>query len=155
MRIVEISQDACKDLLNRASVGRLACCLENQPYVIPISFVYEPESLYVFGTLGQKIKWMRQNRNVCLQTDEVADHSNWTSVVLNGTFVELHQPIEIEQARERLAKFADWWPTPLAERREHTSDLSIQPIFFRIDITFMSGLRAISEPDNEIPAIDL
>ena len=145
MRIAEISQDECKDLLNRASLGRLGCSLDNQPYVVPICFVYEPECIYVFSTLGQKIKWMRLNPNVCLQTDEIADRSNWTSVVLNGTFVELRQPVEIEHARERLAKFADWWPTPLAERREHTSDLSIEPIFFRIDIALMSGLRTISE----------
>ena len=147
MHIVEISREECQDLLGRASLGRLACSLGSQPYVIPICFVYEPEHLYVFATFGQKIEWMRQNPNVCLQTDEIADRSNWMSVVLNGTFVELHQPLEIQHARERLAKFSDWWPTPLAERREYTSDLSIQPVFFRIDITFMSGLRAISQPD--------
>jgi uncharacterized protein len=145
MRIIEMSQNECKDLLSRASVGRLACSLDNQPYVVPICFVYEPEHVYVFSTLGQKIQWMRQNPNVCLQTDDIANRSSWTSVVVNGTFVELREPVEIEHARKRLAKFADWWPTPLAERREHTSDLSIHPIFFRIDIAFMSGLRAISE----------
>jgi len=146
MRIFEMSQNECIDLLNRASLGRLACSLDNQPYVVPICFVHDPERVYVFSTLGQKIEWMRQNPIVCLQTDEIRDHSNWTSVVLNGTFVELRESAEIKHARERLAKLADWWPTPLAERREHTSDLSIQPIFFRIDITFMSGLRAISQP---------
>jgi len=33
----------------------------------------------------------------------------------------------------------------MAERRERTTDLSIQPVFFRINIQFMSGLRAMSE----------
>lgn len=145
MRIVEISHDECKELLNQVSVGRLACSLEDQPYVVPTCFVYEPEHLYVFSTLGQKIKWMRQNPKVCLQTDQLGDQSNWTSVVLNGKFVELRESAEKEHARERLAKFSDWWLTPLAERREHTSDLSIEPIFFRIDIASMSGLRAMSE----------
>jgi nitroimidazol reductase NimA-like FMN-containing flavoprotein (pyridoxamine 5'-phosphate oxidase superfamily) len=147
MRIVEISHDECKDLLNRVSVGRLACSLENQPYVIPICFVYEPDHLYVFSTLGQKIEWMRQNPKVCLQADQVGDRSNWSSVVLNGTFVELRDAGEKEHVRERLAKFSDWWQTPLAERRERISDLSIEPIFFRIDITSMSGLRGISEAE--------
>ena len=145
MRIVEISGDECKELLNRVSVGRLACSLENQPYVVPICFVYEPEHLYVFSTLGQKIKWMRQNPKVCLQTDQIGDRSNWISVVLTGTFLELLEPVEKEHARERLAQFSDWWKMPLAERRERTSDLSIEPIFFRIDIASMSGLRCISE----------
>jgi len=147
MRIVEISHDECKDLLSSVSVGRLACSLENQPYVVPICFAYEPDHLYMFSTLGQKIKWMRQNPNVCLQTDQVEDRSNWTSVVLNGTFVELREGSQKKHARERLAKFSDWWQIPLAERREGTSDLSIEPIFFRIDIASMSGLRGISETE--------
>jgi len=130
MRIVELSQDECKDLLGRVSVGRLACCLEDQPHVVPTCFVYESDHVYVFSTLGKKIKWMRQNPRVCLQTDQLGNHSNWTSVVLNGTFVELRASDENEHARERLAKFSDWWQIPLAERRERTGDLSIEPIFF-------------------------
>ena len=47
---------------------------------------------------------------------------------------------------EQLAQFSEWWKTPLAERREKTSDLAIKPVFFRIDIGSMSGLRAIPEP---------
>jgi uncharacterized protein len=145
MRIVELSQDECKDLLSRVSVGRLACSIEDQPYVVPICFVYEPEHLYLFSTLGQKIEWMRQNPKVCLQADELANRYDWTSVVLNGTFIELRGSAEKDHSRTRLAKFSDWWQTPLAERRERTGDLSIEPIFFRIDIASMSGLRGMAE----------
>ena len=147
MRIVEISHDECKDFLGSVSVGRLGCSPEDQPYVVPTCFVYEPEHLYVFSTLGQKIEWMRKNPKVCLQTDQLGDRSNWTSVVLHGTFVELRDSTEKEHARKRLAKISDWWQTPLAERRERTSDLSIEPIFFRIDIASMSGLRGMSEAE--------
>jgi hypothetical protein len=34
-----------------------------------------------------------------------------------------------------------------SERREQTSDLSIEPVFFRIDIKSMSGLRAMPEAE--------
>src|SRR5262249_1606418 len=148
MRIVEISQGECKELLNRASVGRLACALENQPYIVPVCFAYEPEHFYVFSTLGQKIKWMRPNPNVCLQTDEIKERSNWISGIGNGTYLELREAqytAERAHARERLAEVSEWWRMPLAERREHTSDLSIEPVFFRIDIASMSGLRGLPE----------
>jgi nitroimidazol reductase NimA-like FMN-containing flavoprotein (pyridoxamine 5'-phosphate oxidase superfamily) len=148
MRIVEISNDECEELLNRVSVGRLACSLENQPYVVPVCFAYEPEYLYVFSTLGQKIKWMRKNPKVCLQADEIENRSTWTSVVVNGTYLELREPqyaAAKEHARERLAEYSEWWRTPLAERSERTSDLLIEPVFFRIDITSISGLRGIPE----------
>jgi|SRR5215472_658105 len=148
MRIVEISADECKTLLTRLTVGRLACALENQPYVVPVCFSYEPEYLYVFSTVGQKITWMRQNPKVCLQADEIGDRSNWTSVVVSGTYLELCEPQYIEErqhARKRLAKISDWWQTPLAKRREGTSDLAIEPVFFRINIESMSGLHGLSE----------
>lgn len=148
MRIVAISQPECEQLLGRVSIGRLACSLNDQPYVVPVCFAYEPEWLYVFSTLGKKIEWMRENPKVCLQVDEIANPSNWISVVINGTYLELHEPqyaVEKEQARKHLEQVLQWWLAPMAERREQTSDLLIQPVFFRIDIESMSGLRGIPE----------
>lgn len=145
---VEISLDECKKLLARVTVGRLACAVDNQPYVVPVCFSYEPDDLYVFSTVGQKIKWMRQNPKVCLQADQIRDRSTWTSVVVNGTYLELSEPQytdEKQHARKRLEKISDWWQTPLAERRERTSDLSIEPVFFRINIESVSGLHGLSE----------
>ena len=148
MRIVPMSEKECSDLLKRVSIGRLACALNNQPYVVPVGFAFEEHFLYVFSTVGKKIEWMRQNPQVCLQADEIGNRSNWSSVVVNGTYLELREPqytSQKEHARARLAEYSDWWPTPLAERREQTSDLSIEPVFFRIDIESMSGLRGIPE----------
>ncbi len=148
MRIVEISDQECKELLGRVALGRLACSLNNKPYVVPACFAYEPDCLYIFSTVGKKIDWMRQNPKVCLQADEIRNRSNWTSVVVDGTYVELQEPqytAEKERAKERLAESSEWWATPIAERREKTSDLSIEPVFFRIDIQSMSGLRRIPE----------
>jgi len=148
MRIVAIGKDECVQLLNRVSVGRLACALGNQPYVVPVYFAYEADCLYVFSTLGQKVEWMRQNPKVCLQADEMGNRSNWTSVVVSGKYLELSEPqytTEKDRARERLSQSSNWWLAPLAERREHTSDVSIEAVFFRIDIESMSGLRGVPE----------
>ncbi len=35
MRIVPISDQECSELLKRVSLGRLACAMDNQPYVVP------------------------------------------------------------------------------------------------------------------------
>src|ERR1700744_5849415 len=148
MRIVPIGREQCIELLNRVSVGRLACALENQPYVVPVCFAYETDFLYVFSTLGKKIEWMRQNPKVCLQVDEIGSHSNWTSVVVNGFYLELSEPqftAEKERAKEKLGQSSSWWVTPVAERREQISDSDILPIFFRIDVKSMTGLRGLPE----------
>jgi uncharacterized protein len=150
MRIVEISEAESKELLGRVSVGRLGCALDNQPYVVPVAFAYDPEVLYVFSTLGKKIKWMRQNPKVCLQIDEIVSRSSWTSVVVNGTYLELPEPqysTQKERAKELLAHSAQWWAVPIAGRREKAGDLSVEPVFFRIEIESVSGLR--SEPEAE------
>jgi uncharacterized protein len=152
MRIVEASREECQQLLSRASVGRLACSRDNQPYVIPICFAYEAEHLYVFSTLGKKVEWMRENPKVCVQVDEVRDRSDWMSVVVNGTYLELREPQyteEKERARSRLSRFSEWWQIPLAERRENTSDVAIKLVFFRIDTASMSGLRGLPEAPSE------
>jgi uncharacterized protein len=150
MRIISISQQDCGELLNRVSIGRLACSLHDQPYVVPVSFSYETDRVYIFSTLGKKIKWMRQNPKVCLQVDEMGSRSSWTSVVITGTYLELLEPqytAEREHALEQLAQYSEWWRNPLAQRREQTSDLSIESVFFRIDIVSMSGLRGIHEAE--------
>jgi len=78
MRIIPISQQECSELLQRVSIGRLACSLNDQPYVVPVAFSYEPDCIYIFSTVGKKIEWMRKNPKVCLQVDEIGNRSNWT-----------------------------------------------------------------------------
>src|ERR1700687_318816 len=107
MRIVAISQQECSELLQRVSLGRLACSLNDQPYVVPVAFSYEPDCIYIFSTFGKKIEWMRKNPKVCLQADEIGNRSSWASVVVTGTYLELNMPqyhtSQREHARERLA----------------------------------------------------
>lgn len=148
MRIIPMSQQDCAELLGRVSIGRLACALDNQPYVVPVGFAYERPHVYVFSTLGKKIEWMRQNPKVCLQADEVSNRSNWNSVIVTGTYLELREPqysAQKQHAIERLGEFSQWWKTPFSERRESSDDLSIEPVFFRIDISEITGLRAQPE----------
>jgi nitroimidazol reductase NimA-like FMN-containing flavoprotein (pyridoxamine 5'-phosphate oxidase superfamily) len=150
MRVIEISPKECGELLKRVSIGRLACSLDNHPYIVPVVFSYEADSVYVFSTVGKKIEWMRQNPKVCLQVDEIGNRSNWTSVLVTGTYLELTElqyPAEREHALERLAQCSQWWETPLAERREGASDLSVKPVFFRIDIVSISGLRGMADAE--------
>ena len=66
MLISEMSGEECRDLLSRLGFGRLACAHQNRPYIVPIYFAYEPDHLYGFATMGQKVEWMRSNPLVCV-----------------------------------------------------------------------------------------
>jgi len=144
MQVSTMSEEQCEDLLQRSLIGRLGCCKDNQPYVVPVGFAYEPGYVYVFSTLGKKIEWLRENPKVCLQADEIESSSKWGSVIVTGTYLELREPqytVERQHARKLLAKHIDWWLNAVTERREETEDMAIKNVFFRIEIETMSGLR--------------
>ena len=89
MLINDMTAKECSEMLARTSFGRLGCARDNQPYVVPIYFAYEPGHLYGFSTVGQKIEWMRANPKVCVEVDEVTNHFEWMSVIVNGRYQEL------------------------------------------------------------------
>jgi len=148
MVINEMSKDECGAFLASASLGRLGCSLDNQPYVVPIYFVYEPDSIYVFSTFWQKTEWMRANPKVCLQADEITNQSQWRSVIASGRYQELSQPqytAEREHARTLLEERFRWWQNAFAERQLRLGNHLITSLFFRIHVDSMTGLLAISE----------
>ena len=102
-----------------ATWGELACCRDDHPYVVPISFDFDGEHLYSFATLGQKIVWMRENPNVCVEVDEIDDRFHWTTVLVFGRYEELRSPAEHEPARERARSLFEqrdeWWQPAAAK----------------------------------------
>jgi uncharacterized protein len=148
MVIKEMTQEECGEFLASASLGRLGCSLDNQPYVVPLYFVYEPDNIYVFSTFGQKTEWMRANPKVCLEVDEITNQSEWRSVIASGRYQELPEPrytAEREHARSLLERHHRWWLNPLGERQLRLGNHSITPVFCRIHIDTMTGLVAIGE----------
>ena len=148
MLIKEINEPECREFLSRASVGRLGCSLNDQPYIVPVGLAYENEYIYVFSTLGQKIEWMRTNPKVCMQVDETKGQSEWVSVIANGEYEELPDPQradERDHARRLMEKRHLWWLNAMAERRIQMRDQDITPVFFRIRVSSMTGLRGTSE----------
>jgi uncharacterized protein len=150
MQIDEMNEAECREILARAPLGRLGCSFDNQPYVIPVGIAYEADHIYVFSTFGKKIQWMRANPKVCVQVDELKGQSDWASVIVNGEYQELEEPRytdERNHARQLMEKRHHWWLNAMAERRIQLRDQEIAPLFFRIRVESITGLRATSEGD--------
>lgn len=148
MLIDELSESECREFLAKTPVARLGCSLGDQPYIVPICIAYEANCIYFFSTLGKKIKWMRSNPKVCVQVDQIGDKSDWVSVIANGEYEELDEPRwtdERDHARKLLERQHHWWLNALAERRNQVADLDISTVFFRVQITSLSGLRGRSD----------
>ena len=54
MLIEEISEKECRDVLANATVARLGCSLDNQPYVVPVVMTYEADYIYFFSHWEKK-----------------------------------------------------------------------------------------------------
>jgi nitroimidazol reductase NimA-like FMN-containing flavoprotein (pyridoxamine 5'-phosphate oxidase superfamily) len=146
MVIHELTDAQCRDLLARAGVGRLACARAGQPYIVPILYYFDlgNDCLYSFSTLGQKIRWMRDNPKVCVEVDEVVDQFHWTTVVIVGRYEEVADVAQHRDARRRahelFAQRREWW-LPGAGKLTSGDEHAI-PVLYRILIERMSGRRA-------------
>ena len=147
MFIHNMTDAECLHALETASVGRLACARDNQPYVVPIYFAYHAHHLYATSTLGQKIEWMRANPLVCLEVDHITSHDEWMSVIVLGHYQELPDRPEFKLAREQalylLQRRSAWWWEPACIYEDHRdTPHSCTPVAYRIHINRVSGLHA-------------
>ena len=91
-------------IIHNAEICHLACCLNDQPYVIPISFGYDGKTIYFHtARAGKKNKIFLKNPQVCLGfetninliTDQ-DDACDWTfdfqSVIATGEIKEISDP---------------------------------------------------------------
>jgi len=149
MLISKMKDEECREFLTHHEIGRLACAHDGQPYIVPIYFVYEPNHLYGFTTPGQKVEWMRTNPLICVQADEVLNLDTWTSVVVLGRYEELPETREYSAERNKaqslLLKRTSWWMTAYAASVARGHDEAPLPVFYRIRIGDISGLRAYPE----------
>ncbi|MDQ2936648.1 MAG: pyridoxamine 5'-phosphate oxidase family protein [Acidobacteriota bacterium] len=158
MFIHEMTDDECRSALQEASVGRLGCARDNQPYVVPIYFVFDGKHLYGFTTVGQKIEWMRANPQICLEIDEQISPDQWMSVIVFGRYEELLDEPQYEAERMKAHELlqgqrALWWEPSYMSAAHRDGSHSLLPVFYRIQIARMTGHRAT--PDiAAVPAHD-
>jgi nitroimidazol reductase NimA-like FMN-containing flavoprotein (pyridoxamine 5'-phosphate oxidase superfamily) len=145
MLIHELTRAQCLEVLIRVNVGRLACARYNQPYIVPVSFYFDGTDacLYSFSTVGQKIRWMRENPRVCVEVDEIGDHMHWTTVIVTGRYEEIRATMSASAAQSRALELfqqrSDWWLPAVgkvAARDEHDTR-----VIYRIHVNHVSGRR--------------
>ena len=134
--ISEIGDRESRELLREQSIGRLGCCGDGEPYVIPVNYLFDGENIYIHSMPGRKIEIMRANPHICLQTDEIEDAYNWRSVIVFGWFEEIHDSTERDQ---KLAAMFKRLPhlTPVESK---VRDSMSETMVFRIRIERITGV---------------
>ena len=76
-------------LLHSELIGRIGCQSNGRVYVVPVTYVYDSESVYCHSGNGLKLAMMRENPQVCFEVEHIVDLGHWQTVVAQGTFEEL------------------------------------------------------------------
>lgn len=149
MLIKTMTRQACVDVLKRTRTARLACAHEGQPYITPMSFVYDGDCLYSFSTVGQKITWMRANPLVCVEMDELVSPQEWKTVVVLGRYEELPNAAGDDELRSYayalLRRRPLWWEPGYVKTIVGGKERPLEFLYFRIHIDQMTGRCGIPD----------
>jgi nitroimidazol reductase NimA-like FMN-containing flavoprotein (pyridoxamine 5'-phosphate oxidase superfamily) len=131
--IEDLDEQQIDEFLREQVVGRIGMHADGRTYVVPIIYAWDGECIYVQTIEGRKVSMMRSNPEVCFETD-VYERGSWRSVIVDGTYEELHGA-DAEHALEVLvARFAGGTGgrrRPIAEE--------VTPVAFRIRPARMTG----------------
>ena len=147
-----VSREEMDGIIRGSHVCRIALAMDNMPYIVPVSFGYDGESIYIHTAKeGKKINYFRNNNNICFEFERnvklVGDPDNacrWTfsyeSVIGFGKIYELES---LEQRERGLNKIMfqysgkDW---------VFGEDLLKNIRVWKIEITSITGKRSIKLP---------
>jgi uncharacterized protein len=135
--IKPLSNEEARALLGECRTGRLGCVADGGPYVVPVSYIFSGNYVYIHSYPGRKIKALRENPRACLQVDRIKDTYNWRSAIAFGQYEEVIDEEERYRAfRQLLSRFPAL--TPVESVPAHDGQSSV--IVFRIRVEEVSGV---------------
>ncbi|NMS24947.1 pyridoxamine 5'-phosphate oxidase family protein, partial [Vibrio parahaemolyticus] len=51
--IAKLSEEEAQELLQRNELGRLGCIVDDRPYVVPVNYLYDGDSVYIHSLPGR------------------------------------------------------------------------------------------------------
>lgn len=127
--IRHLDPDQIEALLAGSIVGRIACnAAGERPYLVPLAYAYDGESIYAVSGPGRKIDLMRADPRISFEVDRVEASDTWQSVVAEGEYEEVTDPDEIQMA---IALLEGATGVPVA--------MGDHSIVFRLRLTAKSG----------------
>jgi nitroimidazol reductase NimA-like FMN-containing flavoprotein (pyridoxamine 5'-phosphate oxidase superfamily) len=133
-----LSREESLKLLRSARLARLGCVTDEGPYVVPVSYVFDGESVFIHSLPGRKVTALRADPRACLQVDDIVSDSQWRSVIVSGLSEEVTAPAERARILGRL--FTHY---PLQTPVEAIIAQDAQPpnvIVFRIRVDKITGV---------------
>ena len=103
-KLPPMSKQDVDRLLTGGRICRMALNDRPQPYIIPLDYVYVNGKMYFhFANYGLKVDLFRKDPHVSVEVDRFnGDITEYESVTLMGTLVEVTDPAEKRSASEAL-----------------------------------------------------
>lgn len=88
---VDLEERENQFVLENHYLGHLAYIYQNKPFVVPITYFFEPikRVIICYSGEGHKMNAMRQNNQVAMNVIDVDGLTNWRSVTVHGRFQQL------------------------------------------------------------------
>jgi len=82
-----MSRRDAEELLERVPVGRLGTSFRNEPYVVPLNFVYCDGKIYFHcAKEGKKLEYIARNQRICFEVDEFIGIKESVKLCSFGTY---------------------------------------------------------------------
>lgn len=110
------SREEVDAIIGGSQVCRLALAVDNMPYIVPLSFGYDGDAIYIHtARTGKKIEYFEVNNRVCFEFERnvrfVRDDSGpcestfaFETAIGYGTIIELLKPDAKAYALDRIAR---------------------------------------------------
>jgi nitroimidazol reductase NimA-like FMN-containing flavoprotein (pyridoxamine 5'-phosphate oxidase superfamily) len=146
------TREEIDEITRSAEVCRIAFARANEPYVVPVSFGYDGESIYIHtARTGRKLDFIAANNRVCFELESHVslqrneeDPCEWTfafeSVIGYGTISELTTSDDKAHGLNQIMRHYSGRDWSFAEEATATTRV------WRIEIECLTGKRSIEKP---------
>lgn len=139
-----LNHQEIEEVLHHNMLGRIGCRNGDDIYVVPVTYIYADNAVYCHSYPGQKIEWMRRNKQVCFEVEAIADNRNWKCVVAHGIFEELTDTDEIDRVKKQLGTLslmrkASLTALPPSENPKQPRAINGPSVYYKIRFNRLSG----------------
>ena len=145
----DLSKEEMENLLITVGDGVLSLSSEDVPYCIPFGFVYTGGKLYLsMFPKGRKWEILKKNNKVCFTAfNWNEDHTEWSSVVVDGRIEQVKELKEIEKVVKANIEKMGLDPVNYLKKRmaiyQKSMDNPAALKIFKVDIEHMGGRKMV------------
>lgn len=135
-----------EEVLHQNILGRIGFLHNDRVTIIPINYIYNGKYIIAHSAVGEKIKAMRKNPNICFEVEEIINNQNWKSVLAQGVYSEITDERERYEAMKlfvekmlRLKVSTTAHPPEINSMRAHDTRNNTKVVMYKIFLNDKTG----------------